>query len=1416
MKSLRLIPLSLLLLLCLALLMLPAPARAEAPTPEVEPALQRALSAADDDAPARVIAILRTGHAPTSPTTLVAQRQRALTQARAPLDALLDAGRANGDLLAAHDLWLIGGIALTARPAFIDALRTSPAVRELRLDHYRSYLDAPPAPDEARAPDPLRYSLTASAVTSPTWGVTAIRAPEVWATLNVSGTGAVVAVMDTGVDWLHPALQATYRGQRAPLPPNHSASWFDAVNAGQYPYDDHGHGTHVAGTAAGRELIGVAPDARWIGVKMLNNKGEGYDSWIHAGFQWLLAPGGDPALAPDVVNASWGATQSRRDVFAEDIAALHAAGILTVFAAGNRGPRAGSVGSPASNPGVFAVGAHDPDSDVAFFSGRGPSPWGEIKPYAVAPGVNVLSAQPGGVYGNLNGTSMATPHVAGVAALMRSAAPDLSVADLTRILTTTAVPLTTTIPNHDSGWGRVDALHAVAVAGNFGMISGTVRRAGGHIPHATIRATAQIPPQSAGQMQADAQGAYALPLAENYYDVTVSAFGYLSQDLWGVEVLQGQTTPLDVALQPLPTGKLQGRVTVAPGNVAPAHPVKLSLVGTPLTTMTDAQGYYALTVPRGVYTVEARALGYRVTRATVLISRGEMWEQPLELTPAPTLLLVDEGAWYYASQIAYWRASLDALDYAYDLHTIKDTSADAPLSATLALYDIVLWSSPRGAPGLVTGAAGALRDYLEQGGRLWISGQDVAYYDGGGYPSYFPQHYLVHQISARFVADNAASRAVSGHGPFAGLSFDIAGGDGADNQREPDVVLVRDPDLAAPLWRYHDGTCAGISAEVCVPYRALYFAFGFEAIAETAARHTVMERAIDWLMQPPPATGATFQQAPPLLIGMPGDVLTHTLFLRNVAYAGEREQFTLSASASDWPARVAPATAAISPCEWLTITVQVTIPENTPRNTPATTVLWARGQRSAPISITLHTKTPAPVLLVDDDRWYPMEGYYQRALEARAIPYDIWDTEHNLGGPVIDKSPTLEVLQRYPVVVWFTGYDWYAPLLDYEITRLEQYLDGGGRLMLVSQEYLYRHYQRPFTRRLGVLTASGALPATALSGVADHPAGGFWPPAELVYPYPNRSVLIEPRADAAPVLRGEQGQPMGLAAGELQAGQGRTLFYAVELAALPAARHADVLARGVGWLSALGQSQWTVTPATPLPGERVTATLTLHNDAAITVTAAFSHALPALLDLVPETVPEAVTYHAGERALTWQGTVAPDDPLTFTWAATLAPTQTVLMPVPLTPTVTLALPEIDLAFARESRLLMSGGRLEVTRWIDVPPRVQINRPVTFGLELHNTGHAEVPAGHARFWLTSGWESPESDERFSHGWSARVPHAALAPGESTVVTTTLSAWRFEAQRVDALWSSETTFHDEMRHWVTIDPWRVYLPQVLRTP
>ena len=570
----------------------------------IEPELLRALRKADSDDSFRVIvhlreradlemATLKASSVTEARASVVSALQATASRSQTLIRSYLAGAQAAGKVESYTAFWIVNSIAVHADRDLVLALAARPEVAAVRLDHWRQWV--------------TNRQILNQQTSALSWGVARIRADEAWATLNISGTGAVVAGMDTGVDWIHPALQTSYRGYTLHSPANHIHNWHDATDSGAlYPVDGHGHGSHTMGTIVGGDGIGVAPGARWIGVKILNNQGYGYDSWIHDGFQWLLAPDGDPAQAPDVVNNSWSNKNGTLTTFQSDLQALRAAGILAVFANGNNGPGKGTSDSPASLPEAFAVGAIDSDDEVASFSSRGPSPWGEVRPHVAAPGVNVRSSLPGGAYGTMNGTSMAAPHVSGIAALLRSVSPTLSITRTMFLITSTAVPLTTPIPNNDTGWGRVDALAAVLALARPGFVSGTVTQAGDSAPIAGAQVSAApMGGGGGGVATTDPEGNYLLTLAPTIYDVTASAFGYESLTR-KIEVTTGTTQMEDFALNVLPTGTLRGQITDASTGLLVEASV--TLLNTPL----EASGSdYAFTPPAGTYTVRAYCLGYR-------------------------------------------------------------------------------------------------------------------------------------------------------------------------------------------------------------------------------------------------------------------------------------------------------------------------------------------------------------------------------------------------------------------------------------------------------------------------------------------------------------------------------------------------------------------------------------------------------------------------------------------------------------------------------------------------------------------------------------------------------------------------------------------------------------------------------------
>jgi uncharacterized repeat protein (TIGR01451 family) len=1177
---------------------------------------------------------------------VVSALQASAARSQAPLLAYLEGARAAGLVESYTPFWIFNGIAVRARPSVIRAIAAHPAVAAVRLDRWRQWV-----PDSRlQIADSNSQSRISNLESGVEWNIARIHADQVWSALHVSGTGSLVAGMDTGVDWLHPALQASYRGYNPHGPANHTYSWYDATDGGAlYPVDGHGHGSHTLGTAVGQDGIGVAPGARWIAVRVLNNEGYGYDSWIHAGFQWLVAPGGDPARAPDVVNCSWGHPNGSLTTFQTDLRALRAAGVLAVFSNGNDGPGRGTVGSPASLPGAFAVGAADPDDEVADFSSRGPSPWGEIRPHVAAPGVSVRSSLPGGAFGQMNGTSMAAPHVSGIVALLRSVSPTLSITRAAFLISSTAVSLGAPVPNNDSGWGRVDAFAAVAALARPGFITGTVARAGDGVPIAG--ATVVAAPrrgEGGGRATTNENGSYRLALAPTTYSVTASAFGYETAAVSGVVVTTDTTTVVHFSLSPLPTGVLQGRVTDA----ATGRPLTatVSVVDTPLETSADT---YSFALPAGTYVLRARRLGYRVVTATVAVTPGHVTVANLALPPAPSILLVDSGPWYYGSHASYFRQALDDLAYAYEERAIKHIPGDVPKATDLVPYDVVVWSAPEDAPGII-GAQEAITGYLSAGGQMLLTGQDVGFWDGGG--SFFDwSPYYREYLKARYVGDDAPTRVLEGTPGelFAGLTITIAGAGGADNQDYPDVIGVADPDAAAPVLAYQGDGCGGIRVGTCLDYRVIYLSFGFEAINDRAVRREVMGRALDWLSSPPPAVGLELKLAAQMHIGLPGSAVTHTLRLRHVGQRGVTDTVDVALDGASWATRLSAPSLSLAPCASTTVVVSVTIPPTAGWNARDVAILAARSALSPTLTETavLTTKVAAPILLVDDDRWYDQEDKYGAALTSGDLPYDYWRTGLVYGEPG-GGSPPSNVLRRYPIVVWFTSYDWYAPVTVGEEATLRAYLDGGGRLFLSSQDFLYYHYDDPLSRDyLGVMTYTEDVTPTLAWGVPEDPVGDRLGPYPLDYPFRNWSDAVVPAPGTAVPFRDQERRPIALAR---QVGDRRTVLFSFPFETLPEAGRAEVMERAVGWLSWLGGSTFTAGRSAVSGGDTVTYTIVLRNDGPDVVSASLSNTLPLSLTLVPDNLTGPASYHVPTRRFAWEGSLRPGAAVTVTYRVTVA------------------------------------------------------------------------------------------------------------------------------------------------------------------
>ncbi|MFF1818965.1 S8 family serine peptidase [Kribbella sp. NPDC058245] len=403
-----------------------------------------------------------------------------------------------------------------------------------------------------------------------------IGAPDAWKA-GYQGSGVQVAVLDTGVDAQHPDLAGKVK----------EAQDFSGSETG--PVDHFGHGTHVAatiagtGAGAGGTRKGVAPQADLLIGKVLNDDGIGYDSWIIAGMEWAAAKGAkvvNMSLGGEATDGTDPLSQAVNDITART-------GTLFVVAAGNDGPSDETVGTPGSAAAALTVGAVDRADKLADFSSRGPRLGdGGLKPEITAPGVEIVAARAAGtamgnpvdnLYTAASGTSMATPHVAGAAALLAQQHPDWKADQLKNALVSTAkTQANQTV--YQQGAGRVDLTRAVAQqvfasgVADFGLTTGSrqITYRNDSAAPITLALSTAVTNLDSGKAESDAFG---LPAT-----VTVPAHGStdVSLNLDGAKLERGLHSGWVTATGP--NGVLT-HTAVGAFKQGPKHTVTLRAVG---------------------------------------------------------------------------------------------------------------------------------------------------------------------------------------------------------------------------------------------------------------------------------------------------------------------------------------------------------------------------------------------------------------------------------------------------------------------------------------------------------------------------------------------------------------------------------------------------------------------------------------------------------------------------------------------------------------------------------------------------------------------------------------------------------------------------------------------------------------------
>ncbi|MFW5855822.1 MAG: S8 family serine peptidase, partial [Bacillota bacterium] len=391
------------------------------------------------------------------------------------------------------------------------------------------------------------------------------RAPEFWEE-GFRGQEITVAVLDTGLDPSHPEFN------------NELSYWAEFDELGNIisedpseAYDSDDHGSHTSGTVFGRNVgqynIGMAPEATMAHGLVIPAGGGSFDQ-VAAGMEWAAEMGFD------IVNMSLGA-DGQHEIMAEAADNLLAADVLLVASIGNSGE--GVTGAPGNTPSAVGVGAYGSNGEITYFSGGGIVEYPgyeydentRIKPDISAPGDTIYSVKPGGGYQNMSGTSMSSPHLAGAAALIKSANPELSAVELRELVYSS-------VGGHEDlgwsdeseekdvryGWGRINLLKALEeidfVEGPAADIEGTItcKESNKRLEGISLEFAGPV----TKVVETDEDGEYSLELPEGFYDITVTGMGFEEIIDQEIEIAGTEDYTINYQLTPAPEGEIMGTV----------------------------------------------------------------------------------------------------------------------------------------------------------------------------------------------------------------------------------------------------------------------------------------------------------------------------------------------------------------------------------------------------------------------------------------------------------------------------------------------------------------------------------------------------------------------------------------------------------------------------------------------------------------------------------------------------------------------------------------------------------------------------------------------------------------------------------------------------------------------------------------
>lgn len=350
------------------------------------------------------------------------------------------------------DLWLLQGTILRLDQKILPQLKSNSIVRTIVPLNRKGHLVDPIDGQQVR-------------VDKYTYGLQKLNFPKLVEIYpEITGQGITVGIIDTGIEQNHKVLS------------DKKMTFKDFISNNAVPYDDQGHGTHVAGTISGtatvNDIVGLAPKVSLLVAKAFSKYGGSEDKDLLLAMQWVADPDQNPNTddSADILSCSWNVDAILKNENPEDepfclaVDQLQKLGIYSVFAAGNDGPDSSTILAPGACANAITVAATDSQDKLADFSSKGPIKWKSTttpKPDIAAPGVDIYSSYPGNSFRYKSGTSMATPHIAGALALILQASKTNPLINPKEILLSSTLDLGPSGFDTSYGNGRLDVLAAI-------------------------------------------------------------------------------------------------------------------------------------------------------------------------------------------------------------------------------------------------------------------------------------------------------------------------------------------------------------------------------------------------------------------------------------------------------------------------------------------------------------------------------------------------------------------------------------------------------------------------------------------------------------------------------------------------------------------------------------------------------------------------------------------------------------------------------------------------------------------------------------------------------------------------------------------------------------------------------------------